>query len=89
MLSIKVEFNKKYKFIIVRNNREIAEFPTKKEARSTLHQIKESYAYVNFQQEMFNYSSNLFNGGDWLTVYTNFQGGEFKDIYKIKRVANE
>lgn len=89
MFSIQVKINYKYKFVVIRNNREIAEFPTKKQARSALLQTEESYKKLNYQQDMFHFTSSLFNGGDMLSIYTKSRnGGEFKDVFKLKRILN-
>ena len=92
MFSLQIKLNYKYKYLIIRNRRQIAEAPTKQSARAILRQIHESYQTINYQQDTFNYASNFILGGDCLILYTNFKTGasseEYRDIFEFKRVLN-
>lgn len=96
MFKITIERQYKYNYVIIRNQRVVTRFNTKKQARDELYRYYQYFKKLNFDQDIINFSSQLLQGGDSLIIYTfknrnfsDFQGFEFKDTYKIKRIINE
>ena len=91
MISINISKKYKYKYIILRNRRQISEFNTKKQASLALQQTSESYTRLNYEQDIYNFTFTFLQGGSVLSLYTRncIADEEFRDWFEIRRILNE
>lgn len=95
MFKLTIERTYKFKYVIYRNRRSVAEYTTKKQAKLKLYELHDEYKLLSNSQSLYNFFPMFLRGGDCLVIYTSRQqtladntSEEFKDYYEIKREIN-